>query len=347
MTWKGGLLGLVCALGVVAASDEEALDPSRVCAVDLSDAYRRAAPSYVKVQITHRPEADDPEEGMVPTVVSGFVIDDGGHIVTVGDPIQRAHMVVVETVDSRIALAQVVGIDRQSNLAVLRVDEDLAEAPELGDTDRLRPGQPVIAIGNPFDLGATLSAGYITGLDRRLEANDHDWAGLVQLSLPVYPGEQGGPLVDAHGRVVGMVVTRLEGEQGTPVPIHVSFGLPIEKAVQTSKEIIARSNILRERREVPFLGVRAVEVVDPVIFAQTRIEPGHGCVIKQVFPDTPAERAGLMAHDVLKEFDGERLRGVYGLGEAIRRCSRTQQVRVIVIRGGTELQLEVDLTVDD
>lgn len=319
-----------------------AADPA---APDLSEAYARAVTGFVTVQITRLEDAS--EQSAVGRVISGFVIDGLGHVITIGDPLVDAGVVVVELGESRVALARIVGVDMQSNLGVLQMDGGAVVVPEFGLDAGLKPAQPVLGIGNPYDLGVSASVGHVTGTGRSLEARGHEWTGLIQLSLPVHPGEQGGPLVDATGRVVGVVMTRLEADEDEPVPANVSFAVPIDVALDVARAIIERADLLAgavgSKAPVPFLGVRVADLSDPALIAQARLNGGEGCVIRTVYAETAAERSGLRINDIVRMIDGQVVTGSMGLGRALLAKQVRDTVRLTIVRGGRDQVIEVVL----
>lgn len=313
---------------------------------DMSGAYSVASRSFVKVQITPRLAAagsGDPDSR--PSVVSGFVLDADGTVVTVADSLEDYHAVVVERIDGVVQLARVVGVDEDHNLAVLKIDPDSRVAPTLGQEARLKPGSPIVSIGSPYDLGPSANVGHVAALDREIQDEGRTRSGLMQLTLPIHPGEQGGPVVNGRGHIVGMVMTRLDLGEEDSEPRAISFALPIDRVVEVSAKIRKRSSWAEDgdRAPFPFLGVRAIDIEDPALRAQAGLAEGEGCLIEVVFPETGASAAGLLPFDVLTQFDGLLIRGTMGLGAAIQGCRVDQTVLIRVLREGELIDLKVTL----
>lgn len=313
---------------------------------DLSKAFGLASKSFVKVQITPRFEGVDAiDSDLRPSVVSGFVLDAEGTVVTVANSLANYHAIVVERIDGVVQLARVIGTDLGSNLAVLEIDPDASVVLTLGEPKSLLPGAPVLAIGNPYDLGPSANVGHISAVNRAIRDEGRTRAGLIQLNLPLHPGEQGGPLIDASGRVVGMVMTLLELGESESEAQGISFALPIDIIVDVTAKVRERSSWAKQSDQAPFpfLGVRAADIEDPALRSQAGLGEGEGCVIEVVFPDTGAAAAGLRPFDVLTHFDGVLIRGTMGLGAAIHACEVDQTVTIRVLREGATIDVPVTL----
>lgn len=325
---------------------------------DLSAAIVGARAAYVRIHVTHarviEPDGSPTLAAGVrarQTVRSGVLLDDAGHVLTVGDELDVARLIAVElegTAAGEMWVGSFVGWDPQSDVAVLRVDARDRPLPAFHRGDPPPPGTPLAALGNPFNLGTTVTTGSVTGLDRTISARGYECGHLMQLSLPLNPGDQGGPLVDAKGEIVGILLTRFQPEAGENVDgveAHgISFALPIDDARRTARALI---DAVRERdtkgggKPSPWVGVRLVDIEDPVLRAHLQLAEGDGALIERVFRGSPAERAGLEKHDVVVEFAGERVLGVQHLGQLIRSTSVDQRVALVVVRAGQQKAIEL------
>jgi serine protease Do len=289
-----------------------------------AEIYERAAPSVVSISARSvQPggtafQADaDGELGL--STGSGFVLDDDGRIVTNAHVVSGATGVQVTFPDGQIVPAQVIGKDEETDLAVLRVATDRLDLRplELGDSDSVRPGDRVVAVGNPTGLQATAGTGSISGAGRRIEApGGYVIDGLLETDAVIEPATSGGPLLGADGRVVG-ITSRLGDDTGFAVPANVARG------------VLAQ---LEERHKVirPWIGIRG------------RAAPG-GVALIDVHTGGPADRASLRAGDVVQAIDGVEVVTLAGLLEEVDRRSIGDTVELQVLRGGRPMQITVRL----
>lgn len=273
----------------------------------LINLYERVNPAVVSIRVTSGSE-DDPTSG---GVGSGFVVDTEGYIVTNNHVIAEADNVSVVFSDGSIADAEVVGTDAYSDLALLKVDRpaNSLAAVELADSDLIKVGQRVIAIGNPFGLEGTMTLGIVSALGRSLPtesrfANRH----IIQTDAAINPGNSGGPLLDSRGHVIGVNTairtTNENGTNGQPSNSGIGFVVPSN----TVRRVITQ---LRESGRVayPYLGatMSAVNLQESGDKLGAGID--HGVYIVEVVSGGPAARAGLRGGDVedLAQIDGMRV----------------------------------------
>ncbi len=277
----------------------ETFAPSRGRALSISEIYRRLAPGVV--QITATSEVSVPADPFLnpfgaPLVQqqkalgSGFVIDKAGHIVTNYHVIEGARSVQVSFSDNESFKAVIVGSDPSTDIAVLRVAaSSRALTPlTLGDSDRVQVGDEVVAIGNPFGLARTVTAGIVSALQRQITApNQFTIDHVIQTDAAINHGNSGGPLIDAQGEVIGVnaqIDTGNTGEQGN---VGIGFAIPSN----TVKNVVAQL-IERGRVEHAFLGVDA-QVVTPELARIFQLPSAGGVLVEQVEPGSGAAKAGL------------------------------------------------------
>lgn len=313
------LLGLVCLLlagcsviqqfqparGSPAALDVDAL----LEMIDLEEqlvtrVYEQVGPSVV--HITSRAIQASSIQGIVPQEGrgSGFVFDTEGHIVTNFHVIQQAQTVQVTLQNGGSVPAQVVGVDPLNDLAVLRVNVPSGQLVPvtLGDSERLRVGQRVIAIGNPFGLEHTLTTGVVSAVGRNLNTGEGRILGeVIQTDAAINPGNSGGPLLDSRGRVIG-VNTAIRSPNGAWVGI--GFAVP----VATVKRVVPYL-IVQGYYPHPWLGAEFYEI-DPVLSVRLELPVSQGLLVATVVPGGPAARAGLRGPRHIIEVGGEQ----YGVG---------------------------------
>jgi putative serine protease PepD len=325
------------------ADFEEQADPGTV-----GEIYREAAPGVI--QITSELVTQDPflGEQRGESLGSGFVIDKDGHIVTNFHVIEGADEVYVNfTSDDRLR-ARVVGADASTDLALLKIDQQKrALSPlRLGDSDAVRVGDEVVAIGNPFGLDRTVTRGIVSALQREIRSP----AGftidkVIQTDASINRGNSGGPLLNAEGDVIGVntqILTGSEAEQGN---VGIGFAVPSNTVEEVVAELMEKGRV-----EHPYLGVSMRDYDDRV--AELFNLPDEGALIEEVLPGGPADRAGLrggdtqvvvdgksylVGGDVVVEADGRPIRSADELSSAIAAKEPGQKLELEVRRGeGTE-----------
>lgn len=319
-----------------------------VAKTDVRDAIKRVMPSHVRVNISSHPDASEPkiaDGGEVPVeVVSGILFDASGFIVTVAEPLARADTVCVDTHTGNPSVAVIVGYDTMTNIGVLKIDPIDLKLPEFTSSLELEAGAGLFSIGNPYNLGPAATLGFVAAVDREVKIGEHDWRHVLQVSMPVNEGDQGGPVADAQGRVVAMLLTTLRQDAArgmTVAPQGVSFAVPMERALPTARAIRKLWEASQEatdsttpKSERPWLGVRGYDIEDLTLRRHLRLPPGVGVLIERVFRNSPAETGGLMADDVIVGFAGEPVRGSDDLSQRIMNAKPNSMVTIDLIRAG-------------
>jgi len=264
---------------------------------------------------------------------SGFVFDPAGKILTNYHVVKGAHAIEVEFSDDRTFLAQVVGADPHTDVAVIAIDaKDLPSLP-LGDSDEVKVGDWVLAIGNPFGLSHTVSAGIIsargrTGQDVRLE-DPRAYYNFLQTDASINPGNSGGPLIDLSGRVVGMN-TAINPEANS-----IGFAIPVNMLRELLPRLLSEGVVRRAA-----IGVH-VDSVDRQLQMELALPDRRGALIRAVQPDGPAAAAGIRAGDVVVEFDGKPIATPEDLRWRASLAHIGQPVGLVVLRGGQRTPLSV------
>jgi serine protease Do len=251
---------------------------------------------------------------------SGFVISQDGYIVTNNHVVEGADRIVIGFDSGDELQADVVGRDPKTDLALLKVEPEkpLQTAP-LGDSDELRVGDWVMAIGNPFGLEHTVTVGILSARGRRgITGESYD--NFLQTDASINPGNSGGPLIDMSGRVVGINTAINAAGQG------IGFAIPINMAKELLPQLRAHGSVTRG-----WLGV-SIQEVKPNLAEAVGLETAEGALVSQVFSDSPADRAGLKRRDVIVEFDGEEIRNYNDLPRRVAVTPPGTEVDVIVIR---------------
>ncbi|NLM63812.1 MAG: PDZ domain-containing protein [Firmicutes bacterium] len=269
---------------------------------------------------------------------SGVIIDSSGYILTNNHVVQGVSQIAVMLADGRQFDARIVGTDPYTDLAVIKVDATDLPVAELGDSDKLVPGEPAIAIGNPYGFDHTITAGVVSALNRTVEVSPSQGIvleGLIQTDAPINPGNSGGALVTVDGRVVGINTAIIEEAQG------IGLAIPINMARQVADQIIRYGKVPR-----PYLGVS--EVV-PLTAARARrygLPVDSGLYIVSVVRNSPADRAGLRQGDIIIEMNGVPVTSVDDVRKTLLKSSVGDVVKFTVI-GSNNRQRVLEVTLSE
>ena len=258
---------------------------------------------------------------------SGFVLNADGYIVTNEHVVRGATSIEVEFENGEKYDATLIGADKKTDVALIRVEgaSDLT-AVALGDSDDVRPGEWVVAVGNPFELDHTITAGIVSAKHRSLHGPYDDF---IQTDAAINPGSSGGPLVNLKGEVIGINTAIREGAN------TVGFTIPINLAKQILPQLHASGTVTRG-----WLGV-VIQTVTPDLADRFDLPNNEGALINDVAPDGPAQRGGLRRGDVIVEFNGERIKEMSELPLVVASAEVGSEVDVIVMRKGEREKVEV------
>jgi S1-C subfamily serine protease len=285
---------------------------------------------------------------------SGFLFDDQGHLLTNAHVVDGATDVSVKFGDGDELEAEVLGVDDSTDVAVLEVDPSELDATPLalGDTSSVAIGDPAIAIGNPYGLDRTVTAGIVSALQRQINApNGFTISNVLQTDAAINPGNSGGPLFDASGRVIGINSQIATGGQ-TSGNVGIGFAVPIETARSAAEQILEGGEV-----EHAYLGISGADVDEDVARALD-LDVTEGALVQEVTPDGPAEEAGIQGAedapdadaarlapggDVIVAIDGEPVAGMDELIAAIDGYEPGDEVTLEILRDGAEETVEVQL----
>lgn len=326
-------------------------EASTTAAADLSSSLeatsRLVGPSVVEIFVT----SYKPASGVVPRTAdlltperasgSGVIVDPDGYIVTNAHVVQGAQILRVEistqpggqsilATRSRTLIGKIVGIDLETDLAVIKVDERNLPALAFGDSDELKAGQLVLAFGSPLGLHNSVSLGVISGVARQL--NPESPMIYVQTDASINPGSSGGPLVDLRGRVVGintLILSQTGGNEG----VGLSAPSNIVKAVYEQIKKTGRVH----RGDI---GIRA-QTVTPVLASGLKLARDHGVILADVKPDSPAAQAGLLPGDLVLSLDGKTMENGRQLQVGLYRRVLGDVVTLEVLRDGQVIKVPV------
>jgi S1-C subfamily serine protease len=323
----------------------------------LINLYERANPAVVNINVAADYLGDDPIEF---GSGSGFVIDQEGHIVTNNHVIEDADEMRVTFADGSVVVAKLVARDQDSDLAVIKVDvePDRLFPLELGDSSGLRVGQRVVAIGNPWELGGTMTVGIVSALGRSLRGRTtldggfYSIPDVIQTDAAINPGNSGGPLLDSHGKVIGVnSAIRSEGLYNS----GVGFAVPVDIVKRVVPALISEG-----RYRYPYLGISANSSLAIAELSEALDLPvQRGVLIASVVPDGPAGKADLrggtqqielrglivnIGGDIILAIDDYELRD-FGdmIAYLVRETSVGQEVVLTILRDGETLQVPLTL----
>jgi serine protease Do len=255
---------------------------------------------------------------------SGFIVSSDGYVLT------NAHVVGGESTDVTVRLsdkrefkAKVVGIDRRTDVAVIKIEAKNLPTVAIGDPDRARVGEWVAAIGSPFGLEHTVTAGIISAKARRLP--DENYVPFIQTDVAVNPGNSGGPLFDLNGRVIGInsqIYSRSGGFMG------ISFAIPIDVAMRVKDQLVRHGHVQRGR-----LGIY-IQEMSPELASSFGLDKAQGALVAQVESDSAAERAGLQTGDVVLKVDGKEINESSELPRIVGDSQPGSKVRLEIWRDG-------------
>jgi len=262
---------------------------------------------------------------------SGVIIDSGGVALTNAHVVERATEIEIITLDGSKHKAKVVGLDKKTDLAVLRLDDGKGKFPSirLGDSDKMQVGDWVIAVGSPFGLQATVTAGIISAKARQIGQGPFD--DFLQTDAAINPGNSGGPLVNMQGEVVGINTAIVAGGSG------IGFAIPSNMARKIYTELIAKGKVTRG-----WLGV-SIQPLTPELAKSFSAKDNKGVLISDVVGDSPAAKAGLQPGDILIEFDGKKMEGPADLQRAVGLANPGNSAKVKVWRDQGEKSVEVKI----
>ncbi|MCM8766276.1 MAG: Do family serine endopeptidase [Candidatus Omnitrophica bacterium] len=273
---------------------------------------------------------------------SGVIVHRDGYILTNQHVIEGAQKIVVTLPDGREFKGEVKGVDARGDLAVIKINAHNLPIAKLGNSDAVKIGQWSIAIGNPFGFAInnpkpTLTVGVVSALNRtlpRTSKRDRLYTGLIQTDAAINPGNSGGPLVNIKGEVIGInvaIFTTSGGYQG------VGFAIPINTAKAVLQNLIEGKKI-----SYGWLGIN-IQDIDEKIMDYFGLEDKEGVIVAEVISDTPAEKAGLKEGDIIKTYEGEKIKDSNDLMVKVGYTPVGKKVKLGIIREGKELDIVVEV----
>src|SRR5512138_3221535 len=314
-----------------------------------NEAVRRASPSVVnistskEVRSSRHPLLNDPvfrrffgeqfseEPQRASSLGSGVIVSTSGYVLTNNHVVEAADEIEVALADGKKLLAKVVGNDPDTDLAVLRVTSDNLPAISFGSSDALRVGDVVLAIGNPFNLGHTVTAGIVSALGRS-GLGVSTFENFIQTDAAINPGNSGGALIDASGNLVGIntvIFSRTGGSMG------IGFAIPVSTAKMVLEQIVKTGSVTRG-----WIGVEVQELTPPIA-ESFKLEDTRGALIAGVLRGGPADKAGVKPGDVLTEVEGRPVADPTSMLNLIAALAPGKPATVKLKRNGNEVDATI------
>jgi Do/DeqQ family serine protease len=344
---SGGIALMTGAYGVaIAGAPIPLVDGSAV--QTLAPMVARITPGVVGISVRGRVREDNPLlqdpvfrrffnlqqpiERETQATGSGVIVDAAqGYVLTNAHVVENASSIEVTTKDNRHLKAKLVGRDPDTDIAVLQISGSNLTAVPIGDSDRLQVGDFVLAVGNPFGLGQTVTSGIVSALGRS-GLGIEGYEDFIQTDASINPGNSGGPLVDLQGRVVGISTAILAPGGGN---IGIGFAVPINMARQVMDQLVSYGEIKRGR-----IGV-AIQDLTPDLAQALGTRHTQGAVIARVEPGSPAERAGLRTNDLVVAINGAPMRSGTELRNRVGLSRIGDEVELTIERAGAERNVTV------
>lgn len=311
----------------------------------IADIAEAVSPAVVSINVIAKnnmslpPEFDDPffkKFYNVPKELrgsgSGFIFDKKGYILTNAHVVKNATDIQVVLGNSKTYVGKVVGVDEKLDMAVVKINADNLPVVSLGDSDKIRPGEWVVAIGNPLGrFSHTITVGIISAKDRDNLDLDIDTS-LIQTDAAINPGNSGGPLINLQGQVIGMNTAIIQGAEG------IGFAIPINSLKQDIIDIMKEGKIKKKWK--PLLGVYLGDVT-PDVAQFLNLPKASGALIQNIVPDSLAYRAGLKQGDVIWQFKGKIINNSKELQDAVKSVKEGEKVEIKIWRNGEIKKFDV------
>ncbi|MGH7167579.1 MAG: Do family serine endopeptidase [Nitrospiraceae bacterium] len=343
LVFVGVTLGCFCpfpvsSVGVVVS---EAADPGGIRLLEevqsvITELAERVKPAVVSVFPVHGPgrPAEAPRERApnAPGSGSGVIIDPQGHIVTNNHVVGEANEVEVRLSDKTKFIAQVIGKDPDTDVALLKVSTDRSlPYASFGDSGTVKVGQWVLAVGNPFGLDRTVTLGVVSGIGRD-NMNLSRYENFIQTDASINPGNSGGPLFNMQGQIIGINTAIINFAQG------IGFAIPSNMTKQVIQQLLARGKVVRG-----WLGV-GIQPVTAELGTKFGVNEGEGVLVNEVFENDPAARAGIKPGDIITKLDGKTVDTPNLLSRLIAGLEPGATTHIEVVRDGKRQILSVALS---
>ncbi len=265
---------------------------------------------------------------------SGVIVSPDGYILTNAHVVEGASKISIELVDRRTFVAKLVGADQPSDLAVLKIEANGLRSLPLGDTERIRVGDVVLAVGNPLGVGQTVTMGIISAKGRATGLSDGSFEDFLQTDAPINQGNSGGALVDTRGELVGINSQILSPSGGS---IGIGFAVPADMADNVMRQLVKTGTVRRAKMGVTVQGVNSE------LAKSLGLKDVQGALVSAVEADSPAQRAGIERGDVILTFNGEPVSDSNSLRNRVASSQPGSKATVTIVRNGREEARQVVL----
>jgi serine protease DegS len=315
-------------------------EPEPLPVFSFNEAVRRAAPAVVNVYTRSlQPNPFDSESVKLRTkgLGSGVLMSSKGYVLTNYHVISEANQIIVALQDGRIFTAKLVGYDIYTDLAVLLIEAD--RLPEIPQDPQVKPevGDLVLAIGNPYNLGQTITQGII-GATGRAGMASTSYQDFLQTDAAINQGNSGGALINSQGILIGINTSAFQAARPNQVSAGISFAIPYHLAYTIMTKLIAEGRVVRG-----YLGITGQQL-NAVAAKQLKLGTRTGVVIENLEAGGPADQAGLLPDDVMIKIDGQAVQGVHHAMESIAETRPGEIVTITVIRRGETLDIQVKVS---
>ncbi len=316
--------------------------------ISVADIVEQAGPAVVNIGITCRvnnPLLNDPfyrqffggnlrnSTQVQEAIGSGFIISSDGYIITNQHVIDGAETITVTVPDHEDQYdAYLVGEDYDLDLAIIKISGTNYPTLPLGDSEQMRVGEAVMAIGQPYGLDHTVTTGVVSAKERPISIEDRSYTNLIQTDAAINPGNSGGPLLNMQGQVIGINTAISTEAQG------IGFAIPIDTVTEVLDDLLAGSKIERA-----FLGVSMTDVNEEAIQQLNLPHNTTGALVADVIDGSPADKAGLLPMDVIISLADIRIASASDLQEAVQSKDVGDKVRLVLLRQGEKVELNVQL----
>ncbi|MBM3213205.1 Do family serine endopeptidase, partial [Candidatus Poribacteria bacterium] len=278
---------------------------------------------------------DTPQSQTKRSLGSGVIISEDGYILTNSHVVSDADEIKVTLDGKKEYDAKIIGADKDTDVAVIKIDANKLPFARLGDSDKLQVGEWVLAIGNPLRLSHTVTAGIISAIGRS-NVGLANYENFIQTDASINPGNSGGPLVNIEGEVIG--INTAIATAGTPGNIGIGFAIPINMAIEIKDQLTKKGKVTRG-----WLGIQ-LQDIDSDIAEKYGLKEAKGVLVAMVFDDSPAGKAGIKAGDLIIEFNGKNVEDGSHLKRLVASAGPNESVEVKVIRDKKERVFDVKLS---
>jgi len=311
--------------------------------VSYASSVKKAAPAVVNIYATkiiterHQPFFDDPvfrhffgdensatRQRSEPSLGSGVIVSEQGYVLTNNHVIDSAGEIAIALLDGRTTTATLVGADPESDVAVLKIELPDLPSITIGRSDNLQVGDVVLAIGNPFGVGQTVTSGIVSGLGRN-SLGINTFENFIQTDAAINPGNSGGALVNAYGELIGintLIFSQSGGSQG------IGFAIPINLAKDVLKQIIEVGHVVRG-----WLGIK-IQDISPKLAESFSLSSTDGVIIANIVVDGPADKAGLDRGDVITHINNEKVIDFHDTLDRISAQKPGDKITLTIVRNG-------------